>query len=62
MNKNVKMTNPMKVITGPKLTHFSKRIHFFMPLIIRICKIRNLCSFFVIIKIKYNKSACTIWQ
>ena len=41
-------------------THFSKRIHFFMPLIIRICKVRNLCSFFVIIKIKYNKSACTI--
>ena len=29
-----------------------------MPLIIRICKVRNLCSFFVIIKIKYNKSAC----
>ena len=26
----------------------------------RICKVRNLCSFFVIIKIKYNKSACTI--
>ena len=38
-------------------THFSKRIHFFMPLIIRICKVRNLCSFFVIIKIKYNKYA-----
>ena len=26
-------------------THFSKRIHFFMPLIIRICKVRNLSPF-----------------
>ncbi len=30
-----------------------------MPLIIRICKVRNLCSFFVIIKIKYNKTKGT---
>ena len=44
------------------LTHFSKRIHFLVPLIICIGKICCLRTLFVIIEIKYNKSAHSIGQ
>ena len=33
-----------------------------MPLIIHVGKICCFCTFFVIIKIKHEKSACSIWQ
>ena len=44
------------------LTHFSKSIYLFMPLLVCIGKICCLCAFFMIVKIKYDQSAHSIWQ
>lgn len=44
------------------LTYFSKSIYLFMPFGICIRKICRFSSFFMIIKIKYNKSACSVRQ